>query len=453
MMQEQKTKILLETLGRLLRRNARGNIRNIILKLHPADLAHLLNHFDKEDKNYLFNLINDNKMAAEVLCEVDRGIIWELLGDMETKKIADIFQEMSYDDSKYMIDNLPEEKALEILDIMKDKDSKEIEELLKYEKDTAGGIMTPDFLALHEDMLIEDAIKEVRKGSEAEMVFYIYVVDDKNHLVGVVSLRQLILASPSKSLKEIMTKKVYSVNTHTDQEDVSKLVARYNLLAIPVVDEENKLMGIVTVDDIIDVIGEEATEDIYKMAGTNEEEMLIKKSIFKIARYRLPWLVTSLIGGVITGLLLWQFKVTLKEVIALAAFIPVIMGMGGNVGTQSSTITVRGLALGKIDSSMIAKHLFREIRTGALMGILCGTIIGIIALVWHGNFMFGVVISVSMFCAITVASLMGALTPIIFKRLNIDPAIASGPFVTTSNDITGLLIYFSLATLLLKYLG
>jgi magnesium transporter len=453
MMQEQKTKILFETLARLLRRNAKGNIRNIILRLHPADLAHVLNHFDKEDKNYLFNLINDNKIAAEVLCEVDRGIIWELLGDMETKKIAEIFQEMSYDDSKYMIDNLPEEKAQEILDIMKDKDSREIEELLKYEKDTAGGIMTPDFLALHEDMLIEDAIKEVRKGSEAEMVFYIYVVDDKNHLVGVVSLRQLILASPLKSLKEIMTKKVYSVNTHTDQEDVSRLVARYNLLALPVVDEENKLMGIVTVDDIIDVISEEATEDIYKMAGTNEEELLFKKSIFKVARYRLPWLIATLIGGVITGELLWQFKMTLKEIIALATFIPVIMGMGGNVGTQSSSITVRGLATGKVDNTKPAGHILREIRTGAVMGILCGAIIGVVALVWHGSVMLGVIIGVSMFCAMTVAALMGGLTPIIFKRFNIDPAIASGPFVSTSNDITGLLIYFSLATLLLKYLG
>lgn len=451
-MQEQKTKILLETLRRLLRRDAKVNIRNIILKLHPADIAHVLNHFDIDEKNYIFGLIHDNKLAAEVLCEIDRGGISELIENMEPRRLADILQEMSPDDSKDIIDHLPEEKAEEILNIMKDKDSKQIEELLKYGKDTAGGIMTTHFLALDENMLIEDAIKELRKASEAEMVFYIYVIDDKNHLVGVISLRQLILAPPSKSLKEIMAKKVYSVRTDTDQEDVSKFVARYNLLAIPVVDEENKLVGIITVDDIIDVIGEEATEDIYKMAGTNEEEILFSRSIFKVARFRLPWLIVSLVGGVITGLLLWQFKMTLKEVIALAAFIPVVMHMGGNVAIQSSTITVRGLATGRIDASMVVKHIFREMFTGAVMGILCGSLIGIVAHIWHGNFMLGVVIGASMFIAITVASSMGALVPIMLGRFNIDPAIASGPFVTTANDLTGLLIYFTLATVLLKQL-
>jgi len=439
-------------LARLLRRDAKGNIRNIIIKLHPADIASILNHFEKEERNYIFDLIQDKKLAAEVLCEIDRGVIEELIGEMEPKNVADIFQEMSYDDSKDIIDHLPEEQAEKILDIMKDKDSREIEELLKYKKDSAGGIMTPDFVALDESMTIEDAIREVRKESEAEMVFYIYVIDEKNHLVGVVSLRQLILAPFSKSLRDIMAKKVYSVRTDTDQEDVSKIVARYNLLAIPVVDEENKLVGIITVDDIIDVIGQEATEDIYKMAGTNEEEILFSKSIFKVARYRLPWLIISLIGGIITGALLWQFKITLKELLALAAFIPVVMHMGGNVAIQSSTITVRGLATGRIDASVITKHILREMLTGAVMGALCGTIIGIVAHIWHGNFILGIIISISMFFAITVASLMGALVPIIFKRLNIDPAIASGPFVTTSNDITGLLIYFSLATVLLRYL-
>lgn len=451
-MPEQKTKMLLETLARLLRRDAKGNIRNIIIKLHPADIANILNHFEKEERNYIFGLIQDKKLAAEVLCEIDRGVIGELIEEMEPKDVADIFQDMSYDDSKDIIDHLPEEQAEKILDIMKEKDSREIEELRKYKRDSAGGIMTPDFLALDENMTIEDAIKEVRKESEAEMVFYIYVIDDKNHLLGVVSLRQLILAPLSKSLKDIMAKKVYSVRTDTDQEDVSKIVARYNLLAIPVVDEENKLVGIITVDDIIDVIGQEATEDIYKMAGTNEEEILFSKSIFKVARFRLPWLIVSLIGGVITGVLLWQFKITLKEVLSLAAFIPVVMHMGGNVAIQSSTITIRGLATGRIDTSVITKHILREMFTGAVMGVLCGTIIGIVAQVWHGNFVLGVVISISMFFSITVASLMGALVPIMFNRFNIDPAIASGPFVTTSNDITGLLIYFSLATVLLRYL-
>jgi magnesium transporter len=284
------------------------------------------------------------------------------------------------------------------------------------------------------------------------MVFYVYVTDDYNHLVGVLSLRQLLTVPPSALLKDIMTTDVISVRTDIDQEEVAQLVAKYNILAIPVVDEGNKLMGIITVDDVIDVMREEATEDIYKMAGSSDEELLYGYKSFKIARLRLPWLITNLFGGVITGYLMWQFKVTLKEVIALISFIPVITGMGGNVGGQSATIVVRGFATGRIDVNTMRQVFLKELRVGLIMGVVCGFTIGVVAFGWHHNPYLGLVVGLAMVTAMTVAAAMGVLAPAFFKKLGVDPAIASTPFVQTANDITGILIYFGTATIFLDYL-
>jgi magnesium transporter len=284
------------------------------------------------------------------------------------------------------------------------------------------------------------------------MVFYLYVTDEDNHLVGVLSLRQLLTVSPARLLKDIMIREVISVRTDVDQEEVAQLVARYNILGIPVVDDANRLVGLVTVDDVIDVMRQEATEDIYKMAGASEEELLYGYKAFKIARLRLPWLVTNLFGGVITGYLMWRFKATLAEVIALITFIPVITGMGGNVGGQSATIVVRGFATGRIDMSTLRQVFFRELRVGMIMGAVCGLTIGVVAFTWHHNPYLGLVVGMAMATAMTVAATMGVLATSFFKRIGIDPAIASSPFVQTANDITGLLIYFGTATLFLPQL-
>jgi magnesium transporter len=272
------------------------------------------------------------------------------------------------------------------------------------------------------------------------------VVNEAKQLVGVLSLRQLLTVQPSKKLSDIMITDVFSVRTDMDQEEVARIVEKYNILAIPVVDEMNSLKGIITVDDIIDVIRQEATEDIYKMAGASEEELLYGYKAFKIARLRLPWLLVNLFGGVATGYLMWVFKVTLKEVIALITFIPVITGMGGNVGGQSATIMVRGFATGRIDFTMMRQVFFKEVRVGMIMGSVCGFTIGLVAWFWHGNPYLGVVVGLAMVVAMIVAASMGVIAPAAFKRLGIDPAIASTPFVQTANDITGILIYFAMAT-------
>ena len=449
---DQRQQMLLETVKRLIRRNANPSLSNLLSKSHPVDIAHLFHDLDLREQQMLFELVTDPEVSAIVLSELNPEVSAQLIEKLNKEEIITILEEMANDDAVDVIQNLPEELAEEILQLMEDEDSQEIEQLLQYEEDTAGGIMSTDTFALSEDMTVREAIDAIHQVEHVEMIFYIYVTDAHNHLVGVLSLRQLLTVSPGKKLGEIMGRDVISVHTDVDQEEVARVVEKYNVLAIPVVNETNKLMGVITVDDIIDVIRAEATEDIYKMAGASDEELLLGYRSFKIARLRLPWLLTNLLGGVATGLLMWKFKVTLEAVIALITFIPVITGMGGNVGAQSATIVVRGFATGRIAFSSIRRVIFRELRVGIIMGVVCGCVIGAIAYAWHGNPYLGLVVGMAMIFAITVAAAMGVIAPAFFKRIGIDPAIAAAPFVQTANDITGILIYFATATFFLELL-
>jgi magnesium transporter len=450
---DQKLQILLDTVRKLVRRGAYPNLTKVIDKTHPADIAALFRYLEPKEQRVLFNLIENSETAAYVLSEIDHSTGARLLQEIDKEAITEILQEMPYDDAVDIIRNMPEEMAEEILSIMQDEHSEEIEQLLRYDEDTAGGIMSTEIFSLNENLTVREAIEELQKSAEnVEMVFYIYVTNEHKHLVGVLSLRQLLTVPPHTRLKEIMTSDVISVRTDMDQEEVAHLVAKYNILAIPVVDETNKLMGIITVDDIIDVMRQEATEDIYKMAGASEEEAFHAYKPFQIARLRLPWLITNLFGGMVTGYLMWLFKVTLSEILVLVTFIPVITGMGGNVGGQSATIVVRGFATGRIDFSTLTKVLFKEIRVGLIMGVVCGLTLGVVAFFWHHNPYLGLVVALAMATAMTVAATMGVLAPAFFKKIGVDPAIASMPFVQTANDITGILIYFATATLFINYL-
>jgi len=449
---DQKLQLLHDTVKKLIRRGAYPNLTKIITKTHPADVAHLFPSLDLKEQRILFNLIGDADTAAYVLSELDHATGAQLLEQIDKETITGILQEMAYDDAVDIIQNMPEDVAEEILQIMEDEDSQEIEELLKFDEDTAGGIMSTEIFSLKEEMTVREAIEALQQAEDVEMVFYLYVTDEHGHLVGVLSLRQLLTVPPSKRLRDIMIREVISVRTDVDQEEVAHQVAKYNILAIPVVDDENKLRGLITVDDVIDVMRQEATEDIFLMAGSTDEELLYGNKSLKIARIRLPWLLTNLFGGVITGYLMWLFKVTLKEVIALISFIPVITGMGGNVGIQSATIVVRGFATGRIDFSTLRQVFFKELRVGVIMGAVCGLTLGLVAFGWHHNPYLGLVVGLAMITAMTVATTMGVLAPMFFKKIGFDPAIASTPFVQTANDITGILIYFGTATLFLSHL-
>lgn len=424
---------------------------NFLRKLHPADIALMFQALEFEEKLSILSLLDFEK-AGSVLSELDPGERSEVLTSLEPELLSHIAEAIPSDEAADILSEVTEEKAEKTLELMEEEEAQDVEELMKYAPETAGGIMTPEFFSLSEETTVDEAILALRREKNVEMLSYLYVVGEDGNLSGVVSLRRLITAEGDCRLKGIMSRDLITARTDVDQEEVARLVRKYDLRALAIVDENGRLVGRVTVDDVMDVIEEEATEDIYKMVGTDDEE-LSKKSILNVSKLRLPWLLTSLVGGIVAAIIMKRFNVTLENVIALAFFVPVIMGMGGNIGMQSSTIVVRGLATGRIDLGHVWGVLFREIRTGALMGLICGTVVGIVAHIFQGKVMLGVVVASSMFIAITVAAAVGALMPILLKSLKIDPAIASGPFVTTANDITGLLIYFSLATSFIGYLG
>jgi len=451
-MHEQKMQVLQGTVSKLLRRNATSNLKKALGKIHPADIAHLFRYFDLHDQKTLLELTPELTRVADVLAELEPDSWPEIAELLDINYLISIVHEMADDDSAVFIRSLPEELAEQILTELHDDQSEDVEHLLAYDEETAGSIMSTDVFSLEQDVTVKQAIESLQDSEDYEMVFYVYVTDEHNHLVGVLSLRQLLTVPPHTKLSDIMSTNVMRVRTDMDQEEVAGLVAKYNILAIPVVDDQGKLLGLITVDDVIDVMRDEATEDILRMAGTSEEELLLGYKSFQIARLRLPWLLTTLVGGVVTGTLMWHYRATLEQVIMLISFIPVITGMGGNVGGQTSTILVRGFATGRIDFSMIRQVFLKELRVGLIMGVVCGLVIAVVASVWHQNLYLGLVVGVAMVTAITVAASMGVIVTAFFKKIGVDPAIASSPFVQTINDITGILIYFSTATLFLPYL-
>jgi magnesium transporter len=314
--------------------------------------------------------------------------------------------------------------------------------------------MSPDFIAIMEDVTAGDAIRIVQDSPDVEMAFYIYVVNTHGSLIGVVSLRQLVTSRPDVQLHDIMNPHVVSVRTDEDQEDVARLVSRYDFLAVPVVEEPSRLVGVVTVDDVIDVIREEATEDILKMAGAGEE-WDESHSVLGSVKSRAPWLAAAWIGGIVASFVIGHYEGTLQKYLPLAAFIPIIMGMAGNVGTQSLTIVVRGLATRRIDTKKFWSVAGREVATGFLLGILYGAALGAVGYLRMGydlatNVMtLAVIVGVAAAASMTVAALLGAATPLLFARLHIDPAVATGPFVTTTIDVLGVLVYFNLTEMLI----
>jgi magnesium transporter len=449
MMPVDRTKLLLDTIKRLLRRDATAHLHKIVNKTHAADLAAVFRFLTSSEQEALFDLMEYVEQKAMFFSELEEPILLELIEDMPAEKIAQILEQMPNDDVADLLGKLSDERAKALLDLMTKEGSEEVEELLGYDAETAGGIMLPDLIALKQETTAREAIKALQKDYvDIEMPFYLYVVDDHDNLVGVISLRQLVVVPPETKLKSIMATDVVSVQTETDQEEVAKLVARYNILAVPVVDENNTLVGIVTVDDVIDIIREEATEDILKMAGAGED-LVESQSLLKSTRIRLPWLMASWIGGVIAFLIIGQFESSLNKLVYLAAFIPIIMGMGGNIGTQSSTIVVRGLATGRLSVKQIGRVVCQELAIGFLLGFVYGLLIGFVVHLRYELWLVGATVGLAVMISMTIAATVGSLMPMVFARINIDPAVATGPFVTTSIDILSVFFYLQIATLLL----
>ncbi len=444
---EHEIKILKDTFARLLRRNAHTNLVKLIRKTHPADLAVVFRYFSDEEQAQVFSIMVEDGQAVEFLVELDDTLIANLLENETPERIATVIQESSANDQSYILGTLEDEQAHSVIELLKTEEQEEIEELMGYPEDSAGAMMTTNVFTLYQNTTCRDALKSLQDQSEAEMVFYLYITDEDDRLVGVASLRALATTQADTILKNIMVKRVHTVRPETDQEEVAQIVAQYNYLAVPVLDEDDQLLGIVTVDDVVDVIREEATEDFLQMAGAGKDREILLKSSWENARARLPWLFASWIGGIFAASIIGTFEHLLESMIALAAFIPVIIGMGGNIGTQSSTIIVRGIATGRIEIGSELKVMWKEVRVGIILGALYGLLLGAFAKFRFidADPMLGVVVGLSIGCSMLLAVAVGTFVPMFLRKVDIDPAIASGPFVTTSIDILGVLFYFVIA--------
>ncbi len=440
-------KVLLDTLRRLHRKGATENLLKLILKTHPADLAWVFRSLPPADRKKLFEIIANTELVADFFSELDDAIIVELAEDMTPVFMTEVVSKMAPDDAADLLEVIPDELATAVRTHMERDERNELEELLKYDPESAGGIMSPDFMYLDENLTVEEAINKVQKRSEdKEMVFYLYITHGDGQLTGVLSLRELLLHPMHCLLKNIMNPRVISVTTDMDQGEVAHIVSQYNLLAIPVVDATFKLIGIITVDDVIDVIREEATEDFLQMAGAGKDNEILLKPLHQKIFLRAPWLFASWIGGVAAMFIINGFEHELQKVLALASFIPIIAGMGGNIATQSSTIVVRGMATGRVNMPQFFHIVGRETLVGTVLGIIFGLLLGLMALVQYSTPSYlGIVVGISVFAVMVMAATLGTVIPMLLKRFHIDAAIATGPFITTAIDVLGISLYFYVA--------
>jgi len=445
--------VVLDSVKRLLRIGATANLLNLLQKQHPADLAQIFSELPEKERHAVFHVLieRNSRLAMEALSELGPKVGGDLLSGRSAEEIAKLIQEIPSDDAAALIDHLPKELSNAVLNLMRRRESGEVENLLEYAGQTAGRIMNPHVFALSEDMTVGEAITALQSSRDVEMVFYLYVVDARRHLVGVVSLRRLLLVSPETPLKRIMTADPISAREDMDQEEVARLVASYNLLAIPVVEESNKLVGIITVDDVIDVIKDEATEDIYRLAGVAGDERVFTPPTESL-RKRLPWLAVNLATAFLASAVVGMFEGSITQVAALAIFMPIVAGMGGNAATQTLTVIVRGIALGELTWSNSRKALMKEAVVGVSNGVVLGAVAAAVAWGMRGDPILGLLLAGAMVINMTVAAVAGTLIPLGLRALKVDPALASSVFITTLTDVFGFASFLGLATVFIRYL-
>lgn len=435
----------------LLQQRREDELRDLLAPLHPADLAEILEELEDEQRSAVLHLLTE-EAAAEAIAEMEPEDQAAILTALTEERAEAILDEMSADDVADLVGELPPHQAGAILELMDDEDATDVRELLGFRPDTAGGIMTTEYISVHSSLTAEAAIDELRRlAPAAETAYYVYVINGREQLVGVLSLRELIVASPKALVKDIMRTTVLSVHVNEDQEEVARVVKKYNLLAVPVVDDQDVLRGIVTVDDVIDVLEEEATEDLYRAGGVSEAEpdMDLEAGIWPSVRARLPWLMGLLFLSLVSGKVIEHFNPLMDNVSALAVFITTMAGGAGNAATQALTVMVRGLATGEVDTALFWRVVWREARLGLTIGILCGLALGATATLWHGSIWIGLIVGLAISINLMLAKAAGSVVPVLLQRLGLDPAVASGPFIATVTDTTSMLVYFTIASLVL----
>lgn len=440
---------LAERLEDLLESGDREVAVRIAASLHPADLARLLNHFPVGERETLFGWL-PSEQAGLVLAELDEEFRTRLLEETPPERLTELLGHLETDDAADVVADLPEEMAARVLPLL-DR-SEEVRSLLHYDEESAGGIMGTEFVIVPGTWTVAEATEEVRRNAETvEAVFAVFVHDAQGALQGVVSLKNLLLTLADAPVTDIMDADVITVTPEIDQEEVARIMQRYDLVSLPVVDASGKMVGRITIDDIVDVIRDEAEEDIQRMSGMSGSEEP-SDSVFRVIRGRLPWLLIGMVGAGLSGLVIGQFEHALEQAVILAAFIPIVMAMAGNAGIQSSAIVVQGLASGELWASDVARRLGKELSVSLLNGLALALILGavVMALPIGGATLelLALTASLSMLTVIVLATIIGATVPLLLHRMNIDPALATGPFITTSNDILGLGVFFLLATLI-----
>ncbi|MBD3426630.1 MAG: magnesium transporter [Candidatus Omnitrophica bacterium] len=432
------------TLRGLLEEGSGQELAEFLRGQEPEDIADVLAEFEVEEKLRIFTLL-ESEEAAVVLDDTDPQTRLQILQKVDDAKLAQILDAMPVDEAADIVEEIPEDERESILELMEEKDVEEVEEILSYPKDSAARVMNPEFVHVSEENDIEDAIRYIRSLEVDEDIFYVYVIDKDMKLKGIVPIRKLLTARKGALIKDIMEEDVHSAIVDEDQERVAQIMKKYDLTALPVVDSKGVLVGRVTIDDILDVVDEEHGEDISRMTGTIEEEQGTESTV-QATQNRLPWLVTCMLGSIVTGLVIQFFEVTLAEMIALVSFIPVITATGGNSGVQASTVVVREIALDRMDFPRVWEEIWRQLKIALILGAVCAMILSVLANYWKGNSVVGIIVGLSIFLVVVWSNFVGVLIPVVFKKIGVDPAIASGPLITTLNDVIGVFIYLSVAT-------
>jgi magnesium transporter len=432
--------------------NDQHEIRTLLDELQPYDKAKVYLNLPVEfKKRFLLELHSEE--IADVLQELEESQQAVLIEQLGIDHASSVLNLMSSDDVADLLGNMEQTSVDALLTTMEYEEAEKVIELLQYPQDSAGGIMTSDYVWVKVPFTVGEAIEKLRSFAIiVESIYYLYVLDENKKLIGVLSIRDLLLSKPDQQVSEIMFERVISVGPLTDQEEVARIMQRYDFVALPVIDDNQHLVGIITIDDAIDVVLEEAQEDISRLSAAGFQTALQTTAIHSAMR-RLPWLILLLFIGMISGSIISQFEDTLNAVVALTFFMPMIAGMTGNTGTQSLAVIIQALAKGEIQRNQILKWIQREAGVGLIIGSVCGLLISILGLVWQGNPILGMVVGISLFATLIIGTLAGTIVPIMLHYLKVDPAVASGPLITTINDILSLLIYFSIASVFLMKLS
>lgn len=450
-MQFELTEELIEKIQYLIEQRNDAELLLHLEDVHPADIAEIISEIDIEEATYIIKLL-DSEKTSEALLELEEGVRERILDSLSPKEIAEELEEMDTDDAADIISELSEERQQKVItQILDEEHADNIVELLRYDEDSAGGLMAKELVKVNENWNVTGCMSEMRNQAEnVTRVHSIYVVDDKNKLKGRLSLKDLLTAPSNAHISDVYIPQVDYVNVHTEGEEVARIMQKYDLEAIPVVDEMGRLVGRITIDDILDFVKDEAEKD-YQMAAGISEDVEADDSIWLLTRARLPWLILALFGGFISVSVLGTFDNAMQEHAALFFFVPLIAAMAGNVGVQSSAIVLQGLANKSLKGSLL-KRLLKEIVLSLFNGVVLAVLLIIGGILLLGfDLTFGLTVGISLISVIVIASLIGTFVPIILDKQGIDPAMATGPFITTSNDICGILIYFSIAKLILGF--